>query len=80
MEQQGIPGMGQGLGARMAQEQPQEDPVQKIAELLASGVTVEELMQKGVPQQLIEAAMKLLQQSESQATAQPQEGMSAMAQ
>ena len=40
--------------------------VEEIMMLLQQGVTPEELMQKGVPQEIIEAAMAMLQQMAAQ--------------
>jgi uncharacterized protein (DUF433 family) len=58
---------GQGMG------QPQVDPrmVEQVAAMLQSGVSPEELVQKGVPPEVIEAAIVMLEQ---QAMAQQQQG------
>ena len=53
-----------------------EQIVQKVAELLAQGVTAEQLMEKGVPKEIIQMAMQLLQsqQGQQQPQAEPVQG------
>ena len=54
-------------GSIQEQQGPtQEQIVMKVAELLAQGVTPEQLMAKGVPQEIIEMAMQLLQSQKGQ--------------
>ena len=54
-------------GSIQEQQGPtQEQIVMKVAELLAQGVTPEQLMAKGVPQEIIEMAMQLLQSQQGQ--------------
>jgi len=56
-------------GMQEAQQRPQGQPdqqqimemVMKVMELLKQGVTPEQLMQKGVPQEIIQMAMAKLQ-------------------
>lgn len=54
-----------------------EQIVQKVAELLAQGVTAEQLMEKGVPKEIIQMAMQLLQsqQGQQQPQAEPVQGV-----
>jgi hypothetical protein len=40
--------------------------VQKVAALLQQGVTPEQLLEQGVPQEVIEAAIRLLQEQQAQ--------------
>ena len=52
-----------------AQQGPsEEEMVQRVAEMLMQGVTIDELIQSGVPREIIEMAMQLLE-SQSGATA-----------
>ena len=48
----------------MAQVDPQM--VQQVATMLAQGVSPEELMSQGVPQQVVEMAMAMLQEQAAQ--------------
>lgn len=50
-----------GLAESMAGN-TQTDPVEKIIELLLGGVTPEELVEKGVPTELIMQAIEILEQ------------------
>lgn len=63
-----------GLAQQMAQQpqQPQinEDMVKQVAQLLAQGMTPEELLERGVPKEVIEMAMQVIS---SQATDVPVE-------
>jgi len=73
--------MGQGLAQQGAQQgqggQPSQEQmmqlVQQVAQLLAQGVSPEELIQKGVSQQVIEMAMQMVQQQGGQNPHNPQE-------
>lgn len=70
-------GQGQGLAQQqaMGQQQPQQQVgVEQVAAMLMQGVTPEELVQKGVPVQVIEQAMMLIQQQQ-----QPQAGDAGLA-
>ena len=80
--------MNQGLAAQAA-PQPQNPPMQgpvaqaelpsveQIAQALMEGISPEELLQAGIPRELIEQAMMLVQQAmEAQ---QGQSGLAAMA-
>jgi hypothetical protein len=71
MNEQGLAAQGQ-----MQQGPTIEQMVQKVAELLAQGVTAEQLMQQGVPQEIIDMAMQLLQsqQGQQQPQAEPVQG------
>jgi hypothetical protein len=72
MEEQGLAQQAAAQGAGgMGQQMP---TVEEIAALLAQGITPEELMAAGVPQQLIEQAMGMLQQMSQQGPTQ-QAGM-----
>jgi hypothetical protein len=53
----------QGLAQQPVQPQFTEADVQQIAQLLSQGVSPEELMAQGVPEELIQAAMGLLSQN-----------------
>lgn len=54
-------------GSIQEQQGPtQEQLVMKVAELLAQGVTAEQLMEKGVPKEIIQMAMQLLQSQQGQ--------------
>lgn len=59
--------MGEGLAAGMAQEQggPMRD-VNQIIQLLVNGVTPEELIQQGVPEELVMMAMDELAKDTTQ--------------
>ena len=48
--------------AQDPQAQQMEQMIQEVAQLLMQGISPEELLQKGVPQQVIEAAIQLVQQ------------------
>ena len=62
-EQMGLAAQG---GVQEQQGPTQEQIVMKVAELLTQGVTPEQLMAKGVPQEIIEMAMQLLQSQQGQ--------------
>lgn len=63
-----------GLASR-GQEQPgMQEMVQKVAELLAQGVTPEELMSKGIPKEVIQMAMQMIQ-AQQQVPEQPRQVM-----
>ena len=56
-----------GLAAQGGMQGPtQEQIVMKVAELLAQGVTPEQLNAQGVPMDVIEMAMRLLQSQQGQ--------------
>lgn len=60
------------------EQQISQDMVKQVAELLMQGMTPEELIQRGVPQEVVEMAMALVSQ---QATQIPEEsaGLAGMA-
>jgi hypothetical protein len=64
MEEQGLAqqAAAQGTGG-MGQQMP---TVSELAELLLQGITPEELVNAGVPQQLVEQAMAMAQQMAAQ--------------
>ena len=62
-EQVGLAAQG---GMQEQQGPTQEQLVMKVAELLAQGVTAEQLMEKGVPKEIIQMAMQLLQSQQGQ--------------
>ena len=68
MDEQGLAAQGQMQGQ---QGPTTEQMVQKVAELLAQGVTPEQLLEKGVPQEIIDMAMRLLQQGQQSAPQMP---------
>lgn len=43
----------------------EEEAIQKIIEMLSAGVTPEELIQEGIPAQLVELAMQVMEQQEA---------------
>ena len=71
MEEQMMGLAGSQVQPGPAQQGPsEEEMVQRVAEMLMQGVTIEELIQMGVPQQVIEMAMQMLEaQSEATDTA-----------
>lgn len=62
-EQMGLAAQG---GMQEQQGPTQEQLVMKVAELLAQGVTPEQLNVQGVPMDVIEMAMRLLQSQQGQ--------------
>ena len=62
-EQMGLAAQG---GMQEQQGPTQEQIVMKVAELLAQGVTPEQLNAQGVPQEIIEMAVQLLQSQQGQ--------------
>ena len=65
-------------GSMQGQQGPtQEQLVMKVAELLAQGVTPEQLNAQGVPMDVIEMAMRLLQSQQGQqlSQAEPVQGV-----
>jgi hypothetical protein len=61
-----------------------QQDIKQVAELLIKGATPEELIKMGIPEQLIEEAIKLLQQAQEaeqrdQQFKQANEGLSSMA-
>ena len=77
MSQNGQPQQQQSPLANMSQEEIMQ-LVQEIIKLLQSGVSPEELQQKGVPAELIQYAMQQMQQSQ-QAPAPQQQPTSSFA-
>ena len=71
----------QGLAASGMQSQDETRMmIEKIMEALMSGITPEELLQKGVPEELLNAAMQELQARQSQnaqSQIQPMQGLAA---
>ena len=56
----------QGLGQMMAPQQgPSMEDVEKVAMMLQQGMDPKELMAQGVPVELIEAAIQMLQAEQS---------------
>ena len=67
----------QGQGGGMDQQQMMQ-LVQQVAQLLSQGVSPDELIQQGVPQEVIQAAMQMVQSNgagEEMAEGQPPMGM-----
>ena len=67
--------------SQMSAQAGQQD-VQQVIELLMKGATPEELLQMGIPEQVIMEAIQMLKQAQAQQEAQQQPqsgGMSAMA-
>jgi len=71
-EQQGL-AQQQAMGGGQ-QGMQTEEMLKQVVQLLMQGVTPEELMAKGVPQEVIEAAMRIMQQQQMQQQA-PAEGL-----
>lgn len=72
MEQQGLAQQGAQQGQPqqgMSQEQMMA-LVQQVAKLLAQGVSPDELIAKGVPQQVIDMAMQMIKQHQGEGQAQ----------
>ena len=65
-------GMGQGLAGQG--QQGMQMQVQEIARLLEQGITPDELLQQGVPKDLIDMAIRMLQQPTQQPVAAPAGG------
>ena len=67
----------QGLAGQSMGQQPQVDMemVKKVAEMLMQGMTPEDLMAKGVPVEVIKAAMQIIQQQQQQQQAPAPEGL-----
>lgn len=69
MEEQGLAqqavGPQQGMGQGNRQQEMQQLVIQ-VMQLLQQGITPEELLKEGVPQQIIDVAMQLLQQQSGQ--------------
>ena len=61
MDEQGLAAQGQ-----MQQEPTTEQLIMKVAELMAQGITAEQLNAQGVPMDVIEMAMRLLQSQQGQ--------------
>jgi len=74
MEEQGLAQQAAAQGAGgMGQQMPS---VEELVELLLQGITPEELVNAGVPQQLVEQAMAMAQQmAAQQGPTQAQAGM-----
>lgn len=71
---EGITGLaGQGLQEQALQEQalPQRDEmdemIAQVAQLIMQGATAEELIQMGVPQNVVDMAMQLIQSQQGSA-------------
>lgn len=74
--------MGEEIGLASRMQSQNEGPgiqemVQKVAELLAQGVSPEELIAKGIPEQVIQMAMQMIQsqQETQQVPEQPRQVM-----
>lgn len=69
MEEQGL------AGQSMGQPQLDMEMVKQVAQMLMQGMSPEELMQKGVPREVIEAAMQMIQQQQAQSQQAGPEGL-----
>jgi len=82
-EQPQLSAMGQGqAGQGQAPQQPQQGTIEQVIELLMKGATPEELLQMGVPEEMIRQAIELVQQHQAQqeqAQGSVPEGLSGMA-
>lgn len=75
-----MPGQGRGQGQGGGGQQNVAALIAQIKELLKQGVTPEELLQKGVPEELIIQAMEELkaEAGQQQQPQQPQQGLGGM--
>ena len=55
--------------ARQGAQQGAEDMIKQVIQLLMQGVSPEELIQKGVPAEVIQMAMEMIKQQEQQSAA-----------
>ena len=81
-EQPQLSAMGQAqAGQGQAPQQSQQGSIEQVIELLMKGATPEELLQMGVPEEMIKQAIELVQQHQAQQQAQGSvpEGLSGMA-
>lgn len=70
---------GQGL-AQQSQGQQQQQMVMQVVQALMQGISPEELQAQGVPAELIQMAMQIVEQEMAkQQAAQPQQGPSGLA-
>jgi len=63
--------------AGQGQQQNMQVQVQEVARLLEQGISPEELMQQGVPKEIIELALRTLQQPRQQMMQEPANGLAA---
>jgi len=59
--------MGQGLAAQRAGQGSPEQMIQQVVQLLMEGVDPEQLVQQGVPIEVIQAAIEIIMAQEQQA-------------
>ena len=74
MEEQGLAQQAVGPQQGMEQGNKQQEMQQlviQVMQLLQQGITPEELLKEGVPQQIIDVAMQLLQQQSGQGMEEP---------
>jgi len=66
-------GMGEAVSPQEDQQAQMKELVMKVVQLLMSGKTPEELLKMGVPKEVIDMAIQLIQQQQqaSQQTPQP---------
>ena len=64
MEEQGLAAQSQGQGGGQMDQAKMMELVQQVARLLAQGVSPQELMQKGVPEEVIQMAMQMVQEQQ----------------
>lgn len=67
----------QGLAAQAAPQEQMMRDLDQVVQMIKQGVTPEELLQMGVPEQLIMAAMEVIGQ-QANAVPQGQEGLAGM--
>ena len=74
MEEMGLAqqSAGQEQQAGGAEEAQLQELVMQVIQMLQQGVSPEELLQKGVPEEIIQMAMQMLQQQGGQEQGQPQ--------
>jgi len=76
-EQQEMPAMEQGETGAQEQQEPQGVTVEDVIKALMQGTTPEQLMQAGIPVELIKQAIQVLQQQgQAQAAQEQPQGLS----
>jgi hypothetical protein len=72
--------MMQGLAGQGQQQAPQQPGIKEVVMMLMQGASPEELIAQGIPQEVIEAAMQVInEQMSAQAVPQGDVGLAGMA-
>lgn len=74
MEEQGLAGSMADSGAGMVSADEMQLILDEVVRLLSEGVSPEELIQMGVPPEIIEQAMAVLETPQSQPVSAPADG------